>query len=530
MRSPESRAKSPFQRATHRVQITSSARTIRSSTQLALVTAAFFCLPPCGGAGGIPESWLGVDIEGIFEADGLLSLHGAPLTKPCLEDTEDGHYAARRASLVSACARFGDVCDLGVDHRPLDDPLRGSPWSGVSKRVNCAEVWADSTDEREEGPHEWPPPALPPCPLARDFTMGGRARLRHWHFVERHIEPTPVTTASLDSGASPGPEGSSGVWPRGLIDELAGAASRGLLHERFGSAAGSAGDPFSKLAAGLAFLNVTGRSVLVIGSTSPWAEAVALSAGARRVTTLEYRPIECDHPQVETLTVSELRDRYLTAAAEEGRLPEFDVVVSHSSLEHSGLGRYGDPLDPWADLATMARAWCVATPKTGQLLLGVPYLDPAPGEAPGDDGGQGNENAAYGDQFVYNAHRIYSSARFPHLVANWGELEGWDAPPDPQKFRAFRRLDAPGSEEPGTAEPGTGGAAASASAAGRGHFGGQIGARGNEAAEGGAAMGEAGAVVALRAELASLREDLLGELGGLRRELGELLAVLETKS
>ena len=69
-----------------------------------------------------------MDIEGIFEADGLLSLHGAPLTKPCLEDTEDGHYAARRASLVSACARFGDVCDLGVDRRPLDDPLRGSPW------------------------------------------------------------------------------------------------------------------------------------------------------------------------------------------------------------------------------------------------------------------------------------------------------------------------------------------------------------------------------------------------------------------
>ena len=31
----------------------------------------------------------------------------------------------------------------------------------------------------------------------------------------------------------------------------------------------------------------------------------------------------------------------------------FDSVVSFSSIEHSGLGRYGDPLDPDGDLKTM---------------------------------------------------------------------------------------------------------------------------------------------------------------------------------
>ncbi len=33
-----------------------------------------------------------------------------------------------------------------------------------------------------------------------------------------------------------------------------------------------------------------------------------------------------------------------------GKLEKFDTVVSFSSIEHSGLGRYGDGLNPWADL------------------------------------------------------------------------------------------------------------------------------------------------------------------------------------
>ena len=54
-----------------------------------------------------------------------------------------------------------------------------------------------------------------------------------------------------------------------------------------------------------------------------------------------------------------------------GNLKKFDVVVSFSSLEHSGLGRYGDGLNPWADLIAMAKAWCVVKPE-GLALVGVP--------------------------------------------------------------------------------------------------------------------------------------------------------------
>ena len=45
-------------------------------------------------------------------------------------------------------------------------------------------------------------------------------------------------------------------------------------------------------------------------------------------------------------------------------------MVTFSSLEHSGLGRYGDQLNPWGDLITMAKAWCVVKPG-GQALVGV---------------------------------------------------------------------------------------------------------------------------------------------------------------
>jgi len=57
-----------------------------------------------------------------------------------------------------------------------------------------------------------------------------------------------------------------------------------------------------------------------------------------------------------------------------GELPEFDFVISDSSIEHSGMGRYGDAINPWGDLITMAKAWCV-TKENGFFLLGVPGMN-----------------------------------------------------------------------------------------------------------------------------------------------------------
>ena len=49
-----------------------------------------------------------------------------------------------------------------------------------------------------------------------------------------------------------------------------------------------------------------------------------------------------------------------------------DAVVTFSSVEHSGLGRFGYMLYPWGDIIIISRAWCVAN-DGGYLTIGVPY-------------------------------------------------------------------------------------------------------------------------------------------------------------
>jgi len=101
-------------------------------------------------------------------------------------------------------------------------------------------------------------------------------------------------------------------------------------------------------------------------------------------------------------------------------LPLFDAVVTFSSVEHSGLGRYGDALNPWGDLQAIARAWCVTKPR-GELLIGV-MTD------------MGNV-----DRIEFNAHRVYGPIMFSHLLANWKQK--WRAPTGGQLVHLLEKLD-----------------------------------------------------------------------------------------
>ncbi len=82
-------------------------------------------------------------------------------------------------------------------------------------------------------------------------------------------------------------------------------------------------------------MNITGRHVLVVGSQTPWLEAIILEAGAAKITTLDYAQIKSEHPQIDTITPLQIRKGYLDGTFKEA----FDTMVSFSSLEHSGLGR-----------------------------------------------------------------------------------------------------------------------------------------------------------------------------------------------
>ena len=144
-------------------------------------------------------------------------------------------------------------------------------------------------------------------------------------------------------------------------------------------------------------IDMKGKKVLVIGTQIPWVEGICLHLGASHVTTLEYGSIQNEDPRITTLTPAEFRKAYKS-----GKVRNFDVVVSFSSLEHAGLGRYGDSLNPWGDILSTARARCV-TKKGGYMVLAVPT-------------GQ--------DTLHFNAHRLYGKARYPLLAANWDQVVG----------------------------------------------------------------------------------------------------------
>ena len=76
------------------------------------------------------------------------------------------------------------------------------------------------------------------------------------------------------------------------------------------------------------------KSFLVIGSTRPWIEVILLAEGAKNITTLEYNPYPCDHPNITTISPTDFTDLVRSKV-----VPQFDAMVSFSSLEHSGLGR-----------------------------------------------------------------------------------------------------------------------------------------------------------------------------------------------
>ena len=135
-----------------------------------------------------------------------------------------------------------------------------------------------------------------------------------------------------------------------------------------------------------------GRKILIVGSQSYWLELFCAIGGAAEITTVEYREITWTTPPVCQARLQTLRwDAYI---ADLGRhLGVYDLVLSYSSIEHSGLGRYGDPVTPLGDLLTFLLMSRCMKP-TGMSAHAVPV-------------GQ--------DLTHFNAHRIYGQRRIRAL-------------------------------------------------------------------------------------------------------------------
>lgn len=142
-----------------------------------------------------------------------------------------------------------------------------------------------------------------------------------------------------------------------------------------------------------------------IGCATGCFPAMQLAAGIEQCTLFEVRQVEVNDERVD------VRIQDLTYAEDVNA--EFDLVTCLSTIEHVGLGRYGDPLDPWGDVKMAANLRRLLRPG-GILLLSFPV-------------GRGT--------VVYNAHRIYSPHRRSAL---FGDLDLIDSAPGRSRLGQWR--------------------------------------------------------------------------------------------
>jgi hypothetical protein len=142
---------------------------------------------------------------------------------------------------------------------------------------------------------------------------------------------------------------------------------------------------------------------LVMGSEYPWVECLALELDVRTVWTWEYGRIVSTHPRLQARPYAEMAADFAS-----GKLPLVDWVATFSSLEHSGLGRYGDPLNPEGDREALQHARCMLKPG-GLLLLGLPSVCRVTG------------------YLEFNAHRVYGYERLAYVTQGF-EMVGFTDP------------------------------------------------------------------------------------------------------
>jgi len=142
---------------------------------------------------------------------------------------------------------------------------------------------------------------------------------------------------------------------------------------------------------------IKGKHWLVIGTEIPWLEILLIAAGARNVTTVEYRSekwMDDIHPQLNFVNPTEFSN-YPN---------QFDGVIQFSSIEHSGLGRYGDAINPFADRQIVQAAWCMLKPGGWMLTCtGDAVSNPDVKES----------------KVIFNVGKVYGTTGFAKLFKNF---------------------------------------------------------------------------------------------------------------
>jgi hypothetical protein len=114
----------------------------------------------------------------------------------------------------------------------------------------------------------------------------------------------------------------------------------------------------------LSKINISKDSkILIAGSISPWIECICLQQGYTNITTSDYSFTRIQDSRIKFVLTKDLN--LITH--------NFDVIITFSSIEHDGLGRYGDPISPTGSFDAVNNFYHMLN-KNGYLLCGIPVL------------------------------------------------------------------------------------------------------------------------------------------------------------
>ena len=147
--------------------------------------------------------------------------------------------------------------------------------------------------------------------------------------------------------------------------------------------------------------SIKDKSLVVIGTEKPWIEAIGFDLSASHITTLDYTRKQYQHERLEWLHVNDYLDDLIS---NKQHMEQLDNSASFSSIEHSGLGRYGDPLSPEGNIDAVRQVHCMLKPN-GLFFLGLPAS---------------TDDSSY---IEYNAHRVYGSKRLNLLFNGWTKID-----------------------------------------------------------------------------------------------------------
>lgn len=289
-----------------------------------------------------------------------LSQSGNPAFDPATD--------AVRLPSVLAC---GDACTYG----------KADAWT--PSQGQCTQAWLRLASSCPAT--DWPPPRSPSGELAPSFTMDGRIPMETWYFNDTRYSGHAAKQA---------------VWDAAVLDAAITAPDFTSMARHVKPNYGHHTAAYVDHALTKYRSAVDGKVGVVWGSETPWAEVMLARAGAAHVTTLDYGRIVSQHARFTPATPPALAAMMLTTPR------TWDFVFAYSSLEHSGLGRYGDALNPYGDMEAAVQTWCLLKPG-GLFFLGVPCMD----------------TACEQDVLVWNAHRLYGTLRLREMSAGYDLVE-----------------------------------------------------------------------------------------------------------